>query len=372
MLSPRQWLAALWLLSISSAALCVDPAQQLLQLNATIAELEQQLQQQRGSQTALEQQLAALTLQQNAIAQQQRQLAAQITANNHSLAQLDTRQQQLNDAVATQRLQASAVLAAHYKLGRQPQLKLLLNGQQPQQIKRQLNYYRYLVAARQQLLDSLNRDLLELTAVQSQQRQQRQTLVQQQRQQQSLAAQLEQSLSKQQQRGAELKKRIAAQRSELSQLQQQRQQLERVIAEATRRAAPALASRPIAELKGQLPRPAPGRVLHRFGERRDDQLRWQGWLIDARRGDPIALVHPGRVVYADYLRGYGLLVIVQHDPETLTLYAHNSELATAVGEQLNAGAIIAYAGDSGEQIGNALYFELRRDGAAVDPAQWLR
>ena len=349
-----------------------DRAKELLALNEQIGTLEKKLKQQSDDRAALQQQLAALARQQNLLAQQQRQLGSDIATNRRSLGQLDQREQHLVAAITLQRQQASSVLAAHYKLGRQPQLKLLLNQQQPAQIRRQLGYYRYLLQARQQLLESLNRDLLQLTAVQSEQRQQRQTLQQQQSEQQRLGVQLSQSIAKQQQRSDQLANRMQAQKSELAGLQEQRQQLERVIAQAARRSVPSAPSRPIAELKGNLPRPAPGRLLHRFGDPRGDELRWQGWLIDARRGDPISLIHSGRVVYADYLRGYGLLVIVEHDAQTLSLYAHNSELSAALGQQLSAGAIIAYAGDSGEQAGNALYFELRRDGQPTDPAEWLR
>lgn len=359
-------------LVVPAAWAAPTPSQQLAALGAQIEQLEQTLARDSGSQSALAEQIAALVRQQNLIGQQRRQLNSQLAVSRGALAELTDREQQLSGAIASQRQRASLVLAAHYRLGREPRLKLLLNQQQPAAIRRQLIYYRYLVAARQQLLEALNRDLITLTFVQSDQRQVDGRLRQQLAQQRQLTAELEASLAKQQRRNRELSAAINSQRGELAALSEQRQQLERVIAEAARRAAPALSSAPIDTLKGKLPRPAPGRLLHTFGQHRDDQLRWQGWLIDARRGDPIAAIHSGRVVYADYLRGYGLLLIVQHDEQTLSLYAHNSELAAAVGDQLSGGEVIGYAGDSGEAIGNALYFELRRGGQPVDPAQWLR
>jgi septal ring factor EnvC (AmiA/AmiB activator) len=366
--------ALLVCLLVAAGPAAADSAQarQLSALGEQIAQLERSLSRDSSSQQALAEQLAALVRQQNLLAQQRRKVTEQLAASQTELTELEHRESQLVAQIADQRQRASAMLAAHYRLGREPRLKLLLNQQQPAAIQRQLVYYRYLVAARQQLLSALNRDLVALTSVQSERRQRTAGLQQQQASQRQLTTELAASLSRQQSRSRELSAAIQAQRGELAELTEQRQRLERVVAEAAQRAAARQPSQPIGALKGKLPRPAPGRLLHTFGQRRDDQLRWQGWLIDARRGDPIAVVHPGRVVYADYLRGYGLLIIVDHGDEMLSLYAHNSELAANLGDQLNAGQVIGYAGDSGEAVGNALYFELRRSGQPIDPAQWLR
>ncbi|MDC0403672.1 peptidoglycan DD-metalloendopeptidase family protein [Porticoccaceae bacterium] len=349
-----------------------NQSQQLEALSVEIAALEERLTAQSSDLSALQQQLKALAREQNLLAQNRRSLAVDIRDHNNQLKKLNQTELELNRRVAQQRQEAAMVIAAHYKLGRQPQLKLLLNHQQHTTVKRHLAYYRYLVTARYTLLQALNRDLVQLTAVHSQLRQKLHELEVSQSEQQAIETKLKQSIAKQQQRSSQLNQQINSQRGQLTALQEQRQQLERVLQEAAKRRAPRLPSKPFAELKGALPKPAPGRLLHRFGERRGDQLRWQGWLIDARRGDPVAAIHSGRVVYADYLRGYGLLVIVEHDAQTLSLYAHNSELSVEQGEQISAQTVIAYAGDSGEAIGNALYFELRRDGLPVDPAEWLR
>ncbi|MFW2421374.1 MAG: murein hydrolase activator EnvC family protein [Porticoccaceae bacterium] len=349
-----------------------NQSQQLEALSVEIAALEERLTAQSSDLSALQQQLKALAREQNLLAQNRRSLAVDIRDNNNQLKKLNQTELELNRRVAQQRQEAAVVIAAHYKLGRQPQLKLLLNHQQHTTVKRHLAYYRYLVTARYTLLQALNRDLIQLTSVHSQLRQKLQQLQASQREHQKIETQLKQSVAKQQQRSRQLSQQINSQRGQLSALQEQRQQLEAIIKEAAKRRAPRLPSKPLAELKGSLPKPAPGRLLHRFGERRDDQLRWQGWLIDARRGDPIKTIHAGRVVYADYLRGYGLLVIVEHDERTLSLYAHNSELSVEQGDQIPAKSVIAYAGDSGEAIGNALYFELRHNGLPVDPAEWLR
>ena len=368
----------LWVLLLASFGTAVqsyaqsNQSQQLEALSVEIAALEKRLTAQSSDLTALQKQLKALAREQNLLAQNRRSLAIDIRDHNNQLKKLNQTELELSRRIAQQRQEAAIVIGAHYKLGRQPQLKLLLNQQQHSVIKRHLVYYRYLVTARHTLLQTLNRDLIQLTSVHSQLRQKLQQLQASQREQQKIETQLKQSVAKQQQRSRQLSQQINSQRGQLSALQEQRQQLEAIIKEAAKRRAPRLPSKPLAELKGSLPKPAPGRLLHRFGERRDDQLRWQGWLIDARRGDPIKTIHAGRVVYADYLRGYGLLVIVEHDEQTLSLYAHNSELSVEQGDQIPAKSVIAYAGDSGEAIGNALYFELRHNGLPVDPAEWLR
>lgn len=368
----------LWALLLASFGTAVqsyaqsNQSQQLEALSVEIAALEKRLTAQSSDLTALQKQLKALAREQNLLAQNRRSLAIDIRDHNNQLKKLNQTELELSRRIAQQRQEAAIVIGAHYKLGRQPQLKLLLNQQQHSVIKRHLVYYRYLVTARHTLLQTLNRDLIQLTSVHSQLRQKLQQLQASQREQQKIETQLKQSVAKQQQRSRQLSQQINSQRGQLSALQEQRQQLEAIIKEAAKHRAPRLPSKPLAELKGSLPKPAPGRLLHRFGERRDDQLRWQGWLIDVRRGDPIKTIHAGRVVYADYLRGYGLLVIVEHDEQTLSLYAHNSELSVEQGDQIPAKSVIAYAGDSGEAIGNALYFELRHNGLPVDPAEWLR
>ena len=132
------------------------------------------------------------------------------------------------------------------------------------------------------------------------------------------------------------------------------------------------ASQPFAALRGQLTMPIEGKPINRFGAIRNADLRWRGWLIPAEQGDPIRAVHGGRVIFADWLRGQGLLLVVDHGDEWLSLYAQNHSLLRAVGDWVSSGEVLSLAGATGGSEMNGLYFEIRHQGEPVDPADWFR
>ncbi len=117
--------------------------------------------------------------------------------------------------------------------------------------------------------------------------------------------------------------------------------------------------------------PLQGRVLHAFGQARGSGLRWQGWLIEAESGAEVRAIAYGRVAYADWLRGYGLLMIIDHGDGFMSLYGNNESLLFEPGDWVQPGASIGTVG-SDPGAGQGLYFELRSDGRALDPAAWVR
>ena len=125
------------------------------------------------------------------------------------------------------------------------------------------------------------------------------------------------------------------------------------------------------ERRGALPMPVSGRVLAAYGQPRTADLFWQGWLIAASPGDAVRSIAHGRVAYADWLRGYGLLLIVDHGDGFMSLYGQNESLRVEVGDWVEAGDAISTVGQGAEGR-TGLYFELRRGGKAVDPAGWIR
>ena len=126
----------------------------------------------------------------------------------------------------------------------------------------------------------------------------------------------------------------------------------------------------IRQQKGRLSMPVKGPVRNAFGQKRAGGLSWQGWLIGADTGTEVNAIARGRVAFADWLRGYGLLLIIDHGQGYLSLYAHNESLLRDVGDWVESGAVVSIVG-SNPGTGQGLYFELRRNGAAVDPAGWL-
>jgi septal ring factor EnvC (AmiA/AmiB activator) len=172
-----------------------------------------------------------------------------------------------------------------------------------------------------------------------------------------------------------LASRIDTDESRLAELQRDRQDLEALL----ERLSNVLADIPadlgkqngLLEKKGKIPVPVKGRVKHAYGQARAAGLHWQGWLIDAEVGNEVRSIADGRIAYSDWLRGYGLLMIIDHGDGFMSLYANNESLLREVGDWVETGSTISTVGSS-PQNGNGLYFEIRKDGKAMDPAVWIK
>ena len=173
---------------------------------------------------------------------------------------------------------------------------------------------------------------------------------------------------------AEINNNIATRNTRVDRLRSEAEDLEVLIAELTRILTniPISDSVPFGERKGQMAMPVTGPVVRKFGQSRaDGRLRWEGILVGAPAGQEVRAVHYGRVVFSDWLPGMGLLVVLEHGDGYLSLYGHNQDLVTEVGEWVDPGAVIAHVGDSGGQATTGLYFEIRKNGSPIDPARWL-
>ena len=129
---------------------------------------------------------------------------------------------------------------------------------------------------------------------------------------------------------------------------------------------------PFADTQGTLAMPVAGTLKNQYGARRNAGIRWRGWLIAADEGEPVHAVYSGDIIYADWLRGQGLLMVVDHGHGWLSLYAHSHSLLRGVGDHVSAGDIIAKAGASGGSETSGLYFEIRHRGEPIDPGEWIR
>jgi len=261
-------------------------------------------------------------------------------------------------------------LAAAYRLQGQDFFKMLLNQQNPDRFDRMIRYHEYFSAARAESLAAYKQTLVELAANADATRARQQTL---RDRQQALDGERSELLAKRKDRerhlaslGAEMQDK-AKQRTRLS---NDRDRLQTLIVEITRRAQAGDGA--FAANKGKMPWPVKGSVLHSFGApRADGQLKWQGIFISAAEGTTVTAVHRGRVAFADWLRGFGLLTIVDHGNGFMSLYAHADVLYKQVGDSVESGEAIATAGKSGGQSETGLYFEIRAKGAPIDPLAWL-
>jgi septal ring factor EnvC (AmiA/AmiB activator) len=266
-----------------------------------------------------------------------------------------------------------------YAMGRQGFLKLVLNQQDPVLFGRVLAYYDYVNSARADRMADIDARVTELERLAQaiRTRQQHISLTKSSILQDKQV--LEQVHEERDQLLAQLRSEIGTGEARLEQFRQDEQRLLELL-EGLRevaKQAPLLAvlptddRKPFAAFKGRLEWPAHGAFLARFGsQRKTGRLKWQGVLIGAAEGSEVRAVSHGRVVFADWLRGFGLLVIVDHGEEYLSLYGHNRELYKKPGDWVEGGEPLASVGDSGGSARSGLYFEIRYKGQPVNPLDW--
>ncbi len=265
-------------------------------------------------------------------------------------------------------------LRAAYTVGRDEHLKLLLNQQDPAQLGRMLVYYGYFGRARADQIATIRAELarlLELAAALDEQT--RQLAVLEERARADLAT----LQGARRDRGrvlTELDRKLKGRVASLAKLQREESTLEKLLADLRRVMAdfPLTSAEPFERAKGKLAWPLSGRLMADFGQRRAGGVNWHGVLLAAERGSRVRAVYYGRVIYADWLPGMGLLTILEHSGGYLSLYGHNEQLFKAVGDWVSPGDVIAAAGDSGGREQTGLYFEIRKGSRPLNPHQWIK
>jgi septal ring factor EnvC (AmiA/AmiB activator) len=303
-------------------------------------------------------------------------LRAQRIESEARIAKLESEKAQHESELDGERSALAGELRAAYFNGREEQLKLLLNQQDPAQFGRMLEYYGYFGRARAERIRGI-RDTLTYLALLREKIAAESAALQEleSRQQQQLGTLRSAQDSRARAVGA-IDQQLKSRGGELQRLKSQAGSLEKLIADLRK----ALESTPVAKeapfepLKGKLPWPVQqGQVLARFGQpRAGGSLRWQGMLIGTERGARVRAPYAGRIVYGDWLPGMGLMIVIDHGGGYMSLYGHNEELFRKVGESVAAGDVIGAVGDSGGHNEPALYFEVRRGRQPVDPQIWLQ
>ncbi|QZQ50132.1 murein hydrolase activator EnvC [Erwinia persicina] len=389
-----------------SASAAEDNKSQLQTLQQDIAAKEKSVQRQKQQRSQL---LDQLQSQEKIIAQASRQLRetqGSLSAINKDIAnltasinKLQQQQKQQEDILAQQ-------LDAAFRQGQHSGLQLILSGEESQRSERMLAYFGYLNDARQKSIEDLKQTRSDLSAQKAslldKQAQQKSLLTQQESQQQKLEGArqarkktlttLESSLEKDQaqlvelrQNESRLRDKIAkAEREAKARAEREAREAEKVRereAQAKRKGStykPTDSERSLMSRTGGLGKPSGqaiwpvrGTIEHRFGEELQGELRWKGLVIDAPEGTEVKAIADGRVLMADWLQGYGLVVVVEHGKGDMSLYGYNQSALVSVGTQVRAGQPIALVGTSGGRGTPSLYFEIRRQGRAVNPQPWL-
>jgi septal ring factor EnvC (AmiA/AmiB activator) len=349
-----------------------------------LTEVEQQMQglrkdlaAKRGDRDALQANLERLDRDIADLAVAGQQLDAMVAEQQRAVADLQARLAQERQALAGEQELLGRLLRSAYIVGRSDRMQLLLNQNDATKVSRVVGYYSYLnhyrvtriseINARARKLGRLRRESAQesarLSALAAHQEETRMRLTAARGERQTLLAALDKTIASEEQRFKGLKADAQGLRQLIEQLQRRAQALPEA----------SLKEEPITDQKGKLAWPlAKGHLVHRFGQRKLDGQRWDGVLIAAPEGEKVRAIYAGRVVYADWLRGFGMLLIIEHGDGYMSLYGHNQALLKERGEWVAAGDVIALAGSSGGERSPGLYFAIRYHGRPVDPAKWCR
>jgi septal ring factor EnvC (AmiA/AmiB activator) len=288
--------------------------------------------------------------------------------------ELDARLEVKTAELTAETRQLEAQVRAAYTSGQQERMKLLLNQHDPATLGRLMTYYRYLSEFRGNNIELVNGHIRELTDLSEQAAAEERRLADLAR---AHAAELSEISIAQEKRHAllaTLQSKIEQEGSEIDRLAAQEQDLARLIAELTSILSdyPITSEEPFSDLKGRLTWPIAGSLVHDFGQpRASGRLKWNGVVLAAPRGREIRAVYHGRVIFADWLAGMGLLVIVDHGGGYMSLYGYNETTLKIAGDWVAPGDVIATVGDSGGQARSGLYFEIRQGTKPLNPRSWV-
>lgn len=390
---PRAWhLAVLlaWLVPLAPLPAQAPPAQppleraaeearaerELERVRSELRELAQAQQQLEGQRSSASQALREADAAVGAAVRGLRDTEAGIATQEARLRELEAEAGALEVRLSGQREALAALVRSAYALGRHEQLKLLLAQDRISDLARVLAYHRYVQADRGERIRGLLDELQVLAGLSEQVRERREALAASRLLQQEQLGELEAQRGERAGVVAELEarhqagaQRIAALGRDEQALGKLLEELRDVLADVPRQLDDAT---PLSDRRGQLPWPLDGTRLVGFGAQMPDGRAAQGWLIAGTAGAEVRAISHGQVAFADWLKGYGLIVIVDHGDGWMSLYANNDALLKDAGDWVRAREPVATVGSSGAQGRPALYFELRRESRPVDPATWLQ
>lgn len=304
---------------------------------------------------------------------------------DQELNQLTIQYNQLKADLELQQHQLNALLYQQYIGKEQNYLRALLNQQDPEQAMRKMYYYRQLSLARSTSINLLQSTLSQLNALTQDILKKRKTIEALKTEYTNQSNKLTQERSRHKTIFDQASREITRQHHEVNKLTQDEKRISRLVSEINklltqessnavynnRLPAPTDHQINFKSLKGKLSLPVRGKLVNRFGGQRSGKLTWRGLFISASSGSNVKSIAHGRVVFADWLRGFGNLMIIEHTQGYMSLYGNNEALLKGVGDMVRSGDTIATVGNSGGNPDTGLYFELRYQGKAFDPLSWI-
>ena len=308
-------------------------------------------------------------------------VSQQIQTQRVNLKKLQREHSIIEKRLSDQQLLFSKQLRDTFLFSQPHTLKILLNQDNPNQVGRQLILYRYLLKKKVALLAQLQDNLSTLDTTKQEIENTQQHLVKLRKLAQQSQKNLLDEKKQRQKLLSQLNQEVHTGNTKLSQLNHEKQALEQIIAKIQKQQQPnkprALIQprqrQSIAHFKHKLPWPTYGLIKHRFGDMIEtSDLSWHGILIGTPEGRAVRAIYPGKVVFADWLQGFGFMLILDHGDGILSLYARNESLQKQEGDSVRTQEVIALSGKSGGFSESGLYFELRREGKPVNPQGWLK
>ena len=348
---------------------------ELKQAEQEIARLKKMLGDLKQDMSGLEKELKQSESEIGRLQKESETLEQQIDEGESRIDDLHEQAEALQIALEEQEQQIARQARSAYMAGQQDYLKLVLNQDDPSRVARMMRYYEYVSRARMEEITTYNHTLAQIQQAsaaiareQAQLHENREQLAERQQAveaERSTRAELLANLKSESRTSEQRLKNRQSERAELAAL------IKKLDEAITSIPTPA-GSLPFADAKGKLPLPVKGSIQSKFGSQRGDdaRLKWDGLVISAKAGTTVHAIHGGRVVFADWLRGSGLLLILDHGNGYLTLYGHNQTLLPDVGTWVQPGEAIATVGTSGGLSSSSLYFSIRKQGRALDPLAW--
>lgn len=372
-----------------------EKTEELNELQTHINDVNQNITQINTKRNNLSKQLGQIERQYGQTASSLKLLTQKIEGKRRRLKEINKEIKSRRKKLAIENHELNGQIKATYIMGKKEKLKLLLNQQDPALVSRMIMYYHYLNKARLTKLIAVTDHIAVLAELGQEKQQEKQQLRKTSHLKKRQQTKLIKTKNKRKDLLSSLNEDLSLKSEQLTQLKGNEKQLHNLIVSLGQTPIDNLSDVTIEDdkpqklkqskkiltyknaglsfrqLKGKLPWPLKGKIVKNFGSKRADG-HWDGVLIAAKEGKNIRTVTDGQVIYADWLRGYGLLVIINHGSGYMSLYAFNQSLNKKVGDKVTAGAVIATVGKSGGRSQAGLYFGIRYQGKSIDPVSWCK
>jgi len=353
-----------------------EKQQNLDKLQARIKQLTGSLTADRDRLDSFQKALRDIELKISQVAFTLKDLGGNLERRRKMLTKLQSQEKNQQASLQQHRKLLARQMRAAYAMGRQERLKILLNQEDPERLGRLFKYHDYINRERARQLIQLKEILAGLADTRNNITGEEQRIQDLLQQGQLRKQDLERSKQERDKLLQRLAREIIDKDKELQSLKQNEQDLQTLIQQLQQAMAELAEQRKqtkdFKRLEGKLHWPLAGKLGAVFGSPRSSGLTWDGVFIQARAGTEVKAVHQGRVAYADWLRGFGLLLIIDHGEGFMSLYGHNQSLFKAVGDPVDTGEAIAQAGNGGGSLNSGIYFGFRHQGKPLDPAHWCK